>query len=189
MAHVHESPKVMLIPLYILALGAVVAGWVGAEAFVGEGMDEFWRSSILVLPQHNSIEAAHHVPLWVKLFPVVCGVVGFGVAYGLYIRDPEIPKRLAQRFRALYLWLLNKWYFDELYDALFVRPAFSIGLGFWKRGDMATIDGLGPDNIAANTLRLARRASALQTGYIYHYAFAMLIGVVALVTWYLVVRW
>jgi NADH-quinone oxidoreductase subunit L len=185
MEHVHESPKVMLIPLYILAVGAVVAGWVGYNSFVGDNMSGFWRESILVLPQHNSIEAAHHVPFWVKVLPIIVGLIGIGLAYGLYIRDPERPKRIAQNAQGLYRFLLNKWYFDELYDAIFVRPSFSLGMGFWKKGDEATIDGLGPDNLAANTLRLARQVSALQTGYVYHYAFAMLIGVVALITWYM----
>jgi NADH-quinone oxidoreductase subunit L len=95
---------------------------------------------------------------------------------------------LALRFRALYLFLLNKWYFDELYDRLFVKSAFSLGDGLWKTGDGMIIDGLGPDGIAATTRELAREASRLQTGYVYHYAFAMLIGVVALVTWYLLPR-
>jgi len=188
MEHVHESPQVMLIPLYILAVGAVVAGFVGYESFVGHHMNEFWRESILVLPQHNSIEAAHHVPVWVKVLPVVVGLVGIGVAYGLYIRNPNIPGELAARWQRLYRFLLNKWYFDELYDAIFTRPSFKIGWGFWKRGDEATIDGLGADNLADKTLRLARRTAALQTGYVYHYAFAMLIGVVVLVTWFLLVR-
>ncbi|HEX9462018.1 MAG TPA: NADH-quinone oxidoreductase subunit L [Alphaproteobacteria bacterium] len=183
--HVHESPNVMLIPLYVLAAGAILSGWLGYDYFVGEKSAEFWRESILVLPQHNSIEAAHHLSGWIGLAPLLVGLIGIGLAYGFYIRDPRIPARLAQRFAGLYQFLLNKWYFDELYDALFVRPAFGLGRGFWKKGDEAVIDGLGPDALAANTLKLARRAAALQTGYIYHYAFAMLIGVVLLVTWYM----
>jgi NADH-quinone oxidoreductase subunit L len=188
MEHVHESPNVMLIPLYILAVGAVFAGVLGAPYFVGHEMTKFWGDSIFVLPANNSIEAAHHVPGWVPVLPVIIGLIGIGLAYGLYIRNPEIPGRLAAKYQALYQWLLNKWYFDELYDAIFVRPSFSLGFGFWKKGDGAVIDGLGPDALAANTLKIARRAAALQTGYIYHYAFAMLIGVVALVSWYLVTR-
>ena len=188
MEHVHESPQVMLIPLYILAVGAVVAGYVGYESFVGHHMNEFWRESILVLPAHNSIEAAHHVPVWVKVLPIVVGLVGIGVAYGLYIRNPQIPGEIAARWQRLYQFLLNKWYFDELYEAIFTRPSFKLGWAFWKKGDEATIDGLGADNLAANTLRLAQRAGALQTGYVYHYAFAMLIGVVVLVTWFLLAR-
>ncbi|HEX6980513.1 MAG TPA: NADH-quinone oxidoreductase subunit L [Alphaproteobacteria bacterium] len=185
MEHVHESPSVMLVPLYVLAAGSVVAGWLAYDAFVGHGMEQFWRESILVLPQHNTIEAAHHVPFWVKIAPIVVGLVGIGIAYGLYIRAPEMPKRLADRLRGIYLFLLNKWYFDELYDRVFVRPAFAIGRSLWQKGDVGTIDALGPDGIAATTVALARRTSLLQTGYVYHYAFAMLIGVVILASWYL----
>jgi len=114
--------------------------------------------------------------------------LGFVLAYWMYIRDPGKPVRLAAEHPILYRFLLNKWYFDELYDRLFVRTAFSLGEGLWKTGDATIIDGLGPDGIAAATRELAREASRLQTGYVYHYAFAMLIGVVALVTWYLVPR-
>jgi NADH-quinone oxidoreductase subunit L len=105
-----------------------------------------------------------------------------------YSVDPAIPARLALQYRVIYLFLLNKWYFDELYDRVFVKSAFSLGEGLWKTGDGAVIDGFGPDGIAAATRELAREASRLQTGYVYHYAFAMLIGVVALVTWYLLPR-
>ncbi len=186
MEHVHESPNVMLIPLYILAVGAVVAGWVGYDSFVGHDAEHFWREAIKVLPQHNSIEAAHHSPSWVGLLPTIVGLIGIGLAYGFYIRNPELPRLLAARVHGVYLFLLNKWYFDELYDAVFVRSSFWLGFGFWKKGDGAVIDGLVVDGgLADNTLKLARRAAALQSGYIYHYAFAMLIGVVALVTWYL----
>jgi NADH-quinone oxidoreductase subunit L len=120
--------------------------------------------------------------------PLIFGLAGIGVAYLFYIADPRIPVRLAAQFRALYLFLLNKWYFDELYDWLFVRPAMMIGDGLWKSGDGAVIDGLGPNGVAAVTRDLARQASRLQTGYLYHYAFAMMIGLVVLVTWYLVPR-
>mgnify|MGYP003349774229 FL=1 len=106
----------------------------------------------------------------------------------MLFRSPSIPGELAARWQRLYQFLLNKWYFDELYDAIFTRPSFKIGFNFWKKGDEAMIDGLGPDNIADKTLRLAQRAGALQTGYVYHYAFAMLIGVVVLVTWFLLAR-
>jgi NADH-quinone oxidoreductase subunit L len=188
MAHVHESPKVMLIPLFVLAAGAVFAGALGYSLFVGEGMEQFWRESLLVLPEHNSIEAAHHAPFWVKAAPLVVGLAGIGLAYLFYIAQPALPGIVATRFRAIYLFLLNKWYFDELYDAIFVRPAVFIGRGLWKSGDGALIDGIGPDGIAAATLDLARRASRLQSGYVYHYAFAMLIGVVLLVSWYLFVQ-
>ncbi len=119
---------------------------------------------------------------------MVAALLGIAVAYVCYSLIPDLPTRLSLQFRAIYLFLLNKWYFDELYDRLFVRTAFTLGEGLWKTGDGMIIDGLGPDGIAAATRELAREASRLQTGYVYHYAFAMLIGVVALVTWYLLPR-
>jgi NADH-quinone oxidoreductase subunit L len=183
--HVHESPRVMIWPLYVLAAGAIAAGWLGYEHFVGEGRVAFWRESLLVLESHDSLEAAHHVPAWVKFLPLVIALSGIGLAYVLYMLRPELPRRIAAQFRPVYLFLLNKWYFDELYDAIFVQPARYLGYGLWKSGDGALIDGVGPDGIAAATRSLSRRASWLQSGYLYHYAFAMLIGVVALVTWYL----
>jgi len=185
MAHVHESPKVMILPLLVLAAGAVLAGYVGYESFVGHNAGQFWGESLLVLDSHPALENAHHVPTWVKLAPLVVGLAGIGLAYVFYIAAPGLPGLMAERFRAIYLFVLNKWYFDELYDFLFVRPAFVLGRGFWKSGDGAIIDGVGPDGIAAATLDIARRATRLQSGYLYHYAFAMLIGVVVLITWYL----
>jgi NADH-quinone oxidoreductase subunit L len=178
----------MLIPLFILGFGAVFAGILADHWFVGEGRGEFWKHSILVLPQHDSIAAAEHVSWIIDYLPLIAGLLGIAVAYVCYSLIPDLPSRLAMRFRAIYLFLLNKWYFDELYDRLFVRTAFTLGEGLWKTGDATIIDGLGPDGIAAATRELAREASRLQTGYVYHYAFAMLIGVVALVTWYLVPR-
>ncbi|HWI11585.1 MAG TPA: NADH-quinone oxidoreductase subunit L, partial [Burkholderiaceae bacterium] len=186
--HAHESPNVMLIPLYILSFGAVFAGAIGFHFFVGEGREEFWRESIKVLHEHDSIEAAHHVSFWVGTLPLVVSVAGIGLAWRMYIVDPALPARLAARFRGVYEFLLNKWWFDELYDAIIVRPVFRLGLGFWKKGDEAVIDGLGADALAANTISAARRVAALQTGYVYHYAFAMLVGVVALASWYALTR-
>jgi NADH-quinone oxidoreductase subunit L len=186
--HAHESPAVMLVPLYVLAAGAILAGALGYAYFVGDHRAAFWGDAIRVLRAEDPLEHAHHVPVWVKVLPLVASVVGIGVSWGLYVRDPSLPGALAARFAALYRFLLNKWWFDELYDRIFVRPAFALGRGFWKKGDGAVIDGLGADGLAANTLVAARRMSALQTGYVYHYAFAMLIGVVAFATWYLVSR-
>jgi len=186
MAHVHESPLVMILPLVVLAAGAAGAGWLGYDLFVGEGREQFWREALLVLTANDSIEAAHHVPSWVKLLPLVLGVTGIALAYLMYLLRPELPGLLVARVRPLYLFLLNKWYFDELYDALFRRPAFYLGRGLWKSGDGALIDGVGPDGVAAATRDLSRRTSRIQTGYVYHYAFAMLIGVVVLITWYIV---
>ena len=185
--HVHESPKVMILPLFVLAAGAIFAGWLGYNDFVGQGRDNFWRDSILVLPQHASLVAvaAHQLPAWVETLPLVMGLSGIAVAWLAYIWQPGIPAMAAHRFRAVYRFLLNKWYFDELYDATIVRPVMALGVEFWKTGDGAVIDGLGPDGVAETTTRLAVRASRLQTGYLYHYAFVMLIGVVLLVSWYL----
>ena len=163
MSRVRESPKVMTLPLVALAIGA-----------------------ILVLGGNDAIEAAHQVPLWVKLLPLGMGAGGIALAWIMYVRMPAIPALLATRLRPLYLFLLNKWYFDELYDWAFVRPAHYLGRGLWKSGDGAVIDGVGPDGVAAVALVLARRASRLQTGYLYHYAFAMMIGVAGLITWYIV---
>jgi NADH-quinone oxidoreductase subunit L len=182
--HVHESPNVMLIPLYILAVGAMIGGALGYNHFVGEGRAEFWREALFVMPSHDSIAAAHQGPEWAGLLPTVVGVIGIALAYVMYIRRPEWPGMLATRFRTLYLFLLNKWYFDEIYDAIFVRPALFIGRGLWRIGDGAIIDGLGPDGIASTARFFARRASALETGYVYHYAFAMVIGVVVIVSIY-----
>jgi NADH-quinone oxidoreductase subunit L len=185
MHHVHESPRVMLWPLYPLAFGAITAGWIGYRWFVGEGRDAFWRESILVLPDHASIEAAHHAPEWVGLLPAALGILGILTAWICYVWRPDVPGLVSRRLRPIYLFLLNKWYFDELYDAVIVRPAMALGDMLWRKGDGATIDGYGPDGIAAATIRLAVRASRFQTGYVYHYAFVMLIGVVVFVSWYL----
>jgi NADH-quinone oxidoreductase subunit L len=188
MHHAHESPWVMLIPLIVLAIGATFFGFLGYDFFVGDERTSFWRNSILVLPQYDSLAVAEQIPPLVRYMPLTVAVIGIAIAYVLYVVDPRLPVRLASEFRALYLFLLNKWYFDELYDWLFVRPAMMIGGGLWKSGDGAVIDGLGPDGVAAVTRDLARQASRLQTGYLYHYAFAMMIGLVVLVTWYLLPR-
>jgi NADH-quinone oxidoreductase subunit L len=188
MAHVHESPPSMLGPLVVLALGAMLAGIIGYHWLVGEGRVAFWGKSLFVLPEHDTLARIHEVPVWVELLPLVVGLAGIAVAYVFYIARPELPARLAARLSGLYRLLLNKYYFDELYDAIFVRPALLIGYGLWKGGDGAVIDGLGPDGISTVTRDLSRRTSRLQSGYVYHYAFAMLIGVVLLVSWYLLVR-
>jgi NADH-quinone oxidoreductase subunit L len=188
MEHVHESPWIMMGPLLFLAIGAVISGAVAVDWFIGPDRMEFWGQSLLVLPNHDVLDHIEHLPVWVELAPLVVGLIGIGVAYLFYIRSPELPAQLAASLRPLYLFLYNKWYFDELYDFLFVRPALRIGRALWKGGDGAIIDGLGPDGIAAVTRGLSRRSSALQTGYVYHYAFAMLIGVVLIAGWYVWLR-
>ena len=183
--HAHKSPPVMLWPLVVLAIGAVVAGFLGFNHFVGEGRTEFWREAILVLPQHDTLAGAENVPFWVGKLPLAVGLFGIFVAWVAYIWQPGLPAATARAFRPIYLLFLNKWYFDEIYDFLIVRPLMALGRGLWKKGDGAVIDGLGPDGLASTTRRLSIGASRLQTGYLYHYAFAMLIGVVVLVSWYL----
>jgi NADH-quinone oxidoreductase subunit L len=183
MSHVHEAPLSMMVPLLILALGAVFAGYFAYEPLVGPHTD-FWGAAIVVLPAHEVIEAAHHVPFWVAAAPTVVAVVGIAIAWYMYIASPQTPGRLAAAHPELHRFLLNKWYFDELYEVIFVRPAKLIGYTLWRGGDGRIIDGLGPDGVAAGVVRLARRASALQSGYLYHYAFAMLIGIVVFATWF-----
>ncbi|MFC6490185.1 NADH-quinone oxidoreductase subunit L [Nitratireductor sp. GCM10026969] len=183
MHHVHESPLVMLVPLFLLAAGALFAGVVFHEYFVGHDYDHFWKGTLFTLQENHILEEFHHVPLWVKLSPFVAMLLGLAVAWHFYIRSPETPKRLAAQHRGLYAFLLNKWYFDELYDFLFVGPAKRVGHFLWKRGDGWFIDGFGPDGISARVIDVTNRVVKMQTGYLYHYAFAMLIGIAALVTW------
>ncbi len=185
MAHAHESPPVMVVPLVLLALGAVVSGFLFVGPMVGEQWQEFWGGSILILPAHGAMDAARQVPAWVKWLPVVAAVVGIALAYQLYVRRTDLPGALARMHQPLYQFLLNKWYFDEVYEIVFVRVAKWLGRQLWLGGDGRVIDGFGPDGISATVVRLARRATLLQTGYVYHYAFAMLIGVAALVSYYL----
>jgi NADH-quinone oxidoreductase subunit L len=183
MHHVHESPPVMLVPLFILAAGALFAGIIFHGAFIGEGYAEFWKASLFTLPDNHILHEIHELPLWVELSPFIAMLIGFALAWKFYIRSPEMPVNLAAEHRGLYAFLLNKWYFDELYDFLFVRPAKRLGTFLWKTGDGTIIDGLGPDGISARVVDVTNRVVKLQTGYLYHYAFAMLIGVAALVTW------
>ncbi len=185
LAHVHESPKVMLVPLIVLAAGAMFAGYIGYESFVGHNTAEFWGNAILVLDRHQALEAAHHAPFWVKYLPLAVGLGGIALAYVLYMFAPGLPAAIVNQIRPLYTFVHNKWYFDEVYDFLFVKPAFYLGRNLWKTGDGSIIDGVGPDGISAVTLNLAKRVARLQTGYLYHYAFAMLGGIIVLITMYM----
>ncbi|WP_372073725.1 NADH-quinone oxidoreductase subunit L [Tistrella mobilis] len=182
MDHVHESPLVMTAPLFPLAVGAIVAGYIGLPMVDPEL--HFWNGAITMLGEHNILEEAHHVPGWVKLLPLVMSVGGTALAWFLYIRRPDLPGKIARDFSGLHKFLLNKWYFDELYDAIFVRPSLWIGRVLWQAGDRKIIDGLGPDGIAAVSVDLARRAGRMQSGYVYHYAFAMLIGLALIVSYF-----
>jgi NADH-quinone oxidoreductase subunit L len=183
--HAHESPSVMLIPLYVLATGALLSGVVAYGWFVGEGWASFWGQSIAVKSTETIIHHMHEVPVWVKLLPLVAALGGIALSYWYYIVDPSLPAKTIRAFKPLHTLFYNKWYFDELYDAMFVQPALAIGRVFWKKGDGATIDGLGPDGIAARAQDIAGVLSRFQSGYLYHYAFVMLIGVAALVSYFM----
>jgi len=190
MEHVHESPPIMTIPLIGLALGAVFAGFLGYDYFVGEHRETFWRGAIAVLEANDSIAAvhAHHPPFLLKWLPLFVSIAGFGLAYLMYIKRTDLPGKLAAAFPGVYQFLLNKWYFDELYNWLFVKPAFHLGRFFWKRGDVGIIDRFGPDGVSAATVFAAKRLGNMQTGYLYHYAFAMIIGIAAIVSWFVLGR-
>ena len=176
----------VLIPLAVLALGALVAGFAAKEWFIGHGYDAFLeaaRSS--PRPTTRSSRRCTTCRLWVALSPSVMMVARLPPRLVDVHPRPGVPARLAADHPLLYRFLLNKWYFDELYDLIFVRPALRLGRFLWRTGDGRIIDGLGPDGVAARVIDVTRGVVRLQTGYVYHYAFAMLIGVAALITWYL----
>ena len=179
----HESPLWMLIPIGILAAGSILAGFPFKELFAGHGVEEFFRDSLKMHP--HIIEEMEAVPEWIKLLPTVMMAIGAYVSYVFYIRRPYVPEELANQHQMLYQFLLNKWYFDELYDLIFVRPAKRLGRFLWKVGDGYIIDGFGPDGVSARVLDVTRNVVRLQTGYLYHYAFAMLIGVAGLINWFM----
>ncbi|QCK87678.1 NADH-quinone oxidoreductase subunit L [Phreatobacter aquaticus] len=182
----HESPLVMLVPLALLAFGAVFAGVAFTYWFADHhGVEKFFREALFFRPENHIMEDFHKVPGWVPWTPFIMMAAGFLLAYQMYIRNPGSPAALAKQHPALYQFLLNKWYFDELYDFIFVRPARFLGRFFWKKGDGWLIDGFGPDGISARVLDVTRGVVRLQSGYLYHYAFAMLIGVAGLVTWFM----
>ncbi|MEY8096451.1 NADH-quinone oxidoreductase subunit L [Falsihalocynthiibacter sp. S25ZX9] len=225
--HAHESPMVMLIPLGVLALGAVFSGMIWFGSFFGDHdqVNKFWgvpthevvateghaeeadthaepateaapeaehvvaagwtkgQGALYVSPDNHVVDNAHHAPKWVKVSPFIAMMLGLGLAYLFYIVNPKLPVSLAKTNQPIYLFLLNKWYFDEIYDVLFVRSSKAIGRFFWKVGDMKIIDG-GLNGLAMGIIpfftRLAGRA---QSGYLFHYALAMVLGLVVLITW------
>ncbi|WP_374526179.1 NADH-quinone oxidoreductase subunit L [Sphingopyxis sp.] len=183
--HPHESPLNMLIPLGVLSLGAVFAGILFHHQFIDpEGGLAFWKGS-LAFDEHLMHEA-HLVPWWVKWAPFTVMAIGLFLAWNSYIRNTSLPAKIVAQFKLLHQFLYNKWYFDELYNVLFVKPAFAIGRFFWKRGDEGTIDRFGPDGVAALVQGGTRLAVRLQSGYVYGYAFVMLLGLVGLASWAMV---
>ena len=187
MEHVHESPKIMLLPLVPLVLGAVFVGAIGYYAWgmVAPEMT-FWNGAITIHHAHEH----HHLPFLAHYAPLIAGVTGISLAYLFYIKRPELPTLVKMRVGGLYKFLLNKWYFDELYDALFVRRSIQAGRWLWQAIDTNVIDRLGPNGVAFVSRAVALRSAKLQTGFLYHYAFAMLIGLLVLISWlaYTVVR-
>jgi NADH-quinone oxidoreductase subunit L len=179
----HESPLWMLIPIGVLAVGSILAGFPFKELFTGpHGVEEFFRESVKMNP--HILEDMEQMPRLLGWLPFIMMAGGFLVSWLFYIRRPYLPVELANQQPLLYQFLLNKWYFDELYDLIFVRPVKWIGRFLWKVGDGKIIDGLGPDGVSARVLDVTRNAVKLQTGYLYHYAFAMLIGVAGFITYF-----
>ena len=178
----HESPWTMRIPLIVLSIGAIGAGFAFHHQFIGEHSAEFWRGALFEAPVAHAAEGGHSFPVWVMLAPIVVSVLGLLVAAYMYIWREGTGARLAAKQGLLYLFFYRKWLFDELYDATFVRAAKWLGDLFWKGGDQKIIDGLGPDGVSALSVQVGKGAGRLQSGYVYHYAFVMLLGVAGLLT-------
>ncbi len=181
--HAHESPNVMLVPLALLALGAVAAGFAFKAYFIGDNQEVFWGKALYTAPGNQILEDMHHLPGWVGWAPTIAMLAGLALAYLYYIRAPWLPDATAKMFKPVYLFLLNKWYFDELYNWLFVKPAMALGRFLWKKGDGAVIDGT-IDGTANAVSWATGRVVKLQSGYVFHYAFAMLIGLALLLTYF-----
>jgi NADH-quinone oxidoreductase subunit L len=180
--HPHESPLTILVPIALLAVGAALAGQLFHGVFVDpERAAEYWNQTIAF--SHELAEHAHHVDAWVKLTPTIVMLVGLCIAYNGYIRDRGAPARFVATFPSIYRFVSNKWYFDELYDVIFVRPALWLGRLFWKRGDEGTIDRFGPHG-AAYAVGIGNRITArFQSGYLYSYALVMLLGLIGAASW------
>ena len=183
---IHESPKVMLFPLFILSIFTIFSGVYFVDYFMYHDYQYLWQSSIYLSENNHVIESIHYVPKWVKYSPLVMMVIGLFTAIIFYILYPKIPKFLSSRFNLLYKFLLNKWYFDEIYEFIFVRNISRIGNILSNFGDKRIIDGLGPDGISLRVMDIAKQMSRIQTGYIYHYAFAMLIGLMLFITYFFI---
>jgi NADH-quinone oxidoreductase subunit L len=179
----HESPLPMLIPLGLLAIGAIAAGYFFVENFVGHHQEEFWSGSIFNAATNHILHEMHNAPAWVLWAPLVVTVIGFLVAVYVYILKEGMGARIAAQEGPLWRFLYNKWFFDELYEATFVRGARFLGDLFWKGGDQKIIDGLGPDGVSAASMLVGKGTGRLQTGYVYHYAFVMLLGIAGLLTY------
>ena len=183
---VHESPKVMLFPLFILSIFTIFSGVYFVDYFMYHDYQYLWQSSIYLSENNHVIESIHYVPKWVKYSPLVMMVIGLITAVIFYLLYPKVPKFLSSQFNPVYKFLLNKWYFDEIYEFIFVRNISRIGNFLSNFGDKRIIDGLGPDGISLRVMDIAKQISRIQTGYIYHYAFAMLIGLMLFITYFFI---
>jgi len=179
--HVHESPPVMLVPLMILAFGAIFAGWAFYDMFVGH--HQIWGDTIFVLPANDTVAAAHHVPMWVKKLPIVEGVIGLFLGWLFYMKMTSAPQVIAKVFKPLHSLFFNKWHFDEIYNKIFVKPSFAFGRLFFGT-DKHVVNNLGPDGVAKTSYGIGGLLSRFQSGYIFQYAFIMMIGLIALITWF-----
>ena len=179
----HESPMVMLIPLILLSIGAIFAGYVFKELFIGHyGINNFWQNSIFFLKPLST----EHPPFWFLILTPMLVISSIPIAYHLFVRNKNLPEQIANVNKPLYQFLLNKWYFDELYDKLFVKPSKNLGIFLWKFFDVKLIDRFGPDGISAFIKKCSLRANKFQSGFIYQYAFVMLVGFSALLTFLIV---
>ena len=177
----HESPWVIIVPLLLLAFGAIFAGYAFFEKFVGPERAEFWKAAIFTLPT-NHVLAGGEAPEWVLWAPLTVTAIGFVLAWLFYVKFEGSGARIAAKKGPLWSFLYNKWYFDELYEFVFVRGAKALGDIFWKVGDQKLIDGLGPDGVAAVSAAVGKKTGQLQSGFVYHYAFVMLLGVAGLLS-------
>ena len=181
---IHESSYVMLLPLTILAFGSIFAGFFFKELFIGySSSNDFWANSIKFL----SPLSTHHPPLWIVYLTPVVVVLSIPISYYLFLKNKNITNWLVKENKPLYNFLLNKWYFDELYDYLFIRPIKTLGIFFWKIIDIQTIDRFGPDGISSLIKKLSNKAVKFQSGYIYQYAFIMLLGFSAFLTYLIII--
>ena len=177
---IHESPLVMLLPLFILAFGAVFSGWFFKEMFIGVNWDYFWSNSIFILTGNDAIYKAQSVPKWVKLLPIVLAIIGISIATVFYVLITDLPSRVSKSFRVLHTLFYNKWYFDEIYNYLFVKPIKIFSVFCWNIIDKKIIDGIGPNGISSKVFSLSKISSKIHTGYVYHYSFSMFIGLALL---------
>jgi NADH-quinone oxidoreductase subunit L len=179
---IHESPLIMIIPCSLLALGAIFVGFVFKDLFIGYESLNFWKDSIFFLKdlQHE------HPPIWLIITTPFLIIFAIPISYYLFIENKIILKNLVTKNQNFYNFLLNKWYFDELYNIIFVEPVKKIGLFLWKKGDIRVIDRFGPDGLSKLIKNISIKAVNLQSGYLYHYAFVMLIGFSILLTFFII---